>query len=123
MTSTFAGKPVTTEEIRGTLRELGYYRRFLESSAAFCRDPWDYGRQMNRGEARHRLALMVNRAINRKAGVPDARGRKQESDYQWALRRDANRVEDRLRRRVRIYQFETKDVRGRLGHLLSEYDD
>lgn len=36
--------------------------------------------------------------------------------------RDQQRLKD-IRRRVRVYQFETRAVRERFGHLLSSYDE
>jgi hypothetical protein len=96
-----AGKPVTAAELTGTLGLLRVLRR--------------------RGEL-SRLAYLVNVAINRKAGISDVACRKQDPDYQARLRRDAWRLRD-IARRVRVYQFETPEVRDRFSHLLSRYDD
>lgn len=49
--------------------------------------------------------------------------RKLDGEYQTRLRRDAYRVRDIVRDRVRVYQFETPEIRRRYGHLLSRYDD
>jgi hypothetical protein len=60
--------------------------------------------------------------INSKGGLYDT-GRKRSPEYQTGLVRDARRVQDRLRGRVRFYGFETPELRGRLGHLVSSHDD
>mgnify|MGYP001565119092 FL=1 len=60
--------------------------------------------------------------INRKEGPYDV-WRKQDPDYQVKLRRDQDRLHQKIRARVRVYQFETDDVRRRYGHLLDRYDD
>jgi len=67
----------------------------------------------------------LHRRINLKAGIPadGGAGRKFESDYQISMRRDRDHVHDRMTRRIRVYQFETPEIRRRFGHLLSRYDD
>jgi hypothetical protein len=67
--------------------------------------------------------MLLHVAINRKAGIPDIACRKQESDYQIAIARDCRRVHDKIRHRVRVYQFETAEIRARFGHLLSSRDE
>ena len=130
---TIAGKPVTSAEIRGTIATLRYYRSFLRSDPQYgeCYDLEDSPRhrafnhwdsRLDRQAAQRRLSMLINVAINRKAGIPDVACRKQESDYQTHLRRDQRRLQD-IRRRIRHYQFETAEVRRRFGHLLSRYDD
>ena len=96
-----AGKPVTAAELTGTLGLLRVLRL--------------------RGD-RAMLAWLVHAAINRKAGIPDVACRKQDPDYQTRLCLDAGRLRD-IRRRIRVYQFETEDVRRRFAHLLSRRDD
>lgn len=128
MTSTFAGKTVTTEQIRATVAELTYYRAFLRSDPARykrCRDLTNdhRGYEMDRSQCRAWLGYLVNTAINRKAGIPDTKGRKQESDWQWAARRDQRKLHDKIRHHVRVYQWETRKVRERFSHLLADRDD
>lgn len=68
---------------------------------------------------RAEFVAAVERRINDRAGgLP--RGRKWDGDYAAAMRRDAGRIADRRERRVRIYQFETAEVRRRCAHLLSD---
>lgn len=55
--------------------------------------------------------------------LPEIPGRKASGDYQMRLRRDCRAVRDRVTRRVRVYQFETKEVRARFSHLLASRDD
>jgi len=50
-------------------------------------------------------------------------GEKWEQDYENRAYRDSRAARDRVARRIRVYQFETKEARRRLGHLLSERDD
>ena len=98
---TFAGEPVTKSQVAGTLKLLRYYRDFLASDCELCRNPESqWADTLTKGQARRRLRFLVNTAINRKAGVPDVACRKQDADYQAGLRRDCNRVRDRVNRRV-----------------------
>jgi hypothetical protein len=64
----------------------------------------------------------LHRRISKKGGT-EPRGRKTDSDYLAGLRRDQRRLHEILNSRIRHYQFETADVRGRFNHLLSSYDD
>lgn len=122
-----AGTPVTLPQVRATLKLLRYYRRFLESNSLRCHHPerggW-LGESMSKDEARTRLAFLVNVAINRKAGIPDVVGRKQESDYQVQQYRDCRKVREKISRRVRINGgFETPEIRRRYRHLLTKWED
>jgi hypothetical protein len=60
-----------------------------------------------------RLATKINRDDRR-------RWRRLSSDYQVALARDAQRVEEITTRRIIHRQFETDIVNARLGHLLTK---
>lgn len=123
---TFAGASTTLGAIRRTVYLLGYLARFLASDCDRCRDPEDgmfRSGTLTRGEARRRLASLVNVAINRKAGIPDAAHRKQRPEYQVALWRDCRAVRDRVNRRVVVRRFETAEIRRRYGHLLTTDDD
>ena len=63
-------------------------------------------------------ALM--RRINHKGGLPDWRGRRDDMDYQAALRRDQRKLIDHAERHVAIHSFETDEARTRFSHLISE---
>ncbi len=123
--TTFAGKTVTISQIKATTATLRYYRAFLRSDATACRDLEQsryFDVRLSKDQARERLGWLVNVAIQRKAGIPDVACRKQETDYQAGLIRDWLRLRD-IRRRVRVYQFESAEVRDRFSHLLARYDD
>jgi hypothetical protein len=123
----------TREQVRGTLSLLRYYRRAIEELPEGRkvrvpgRDNW--GHYMDSLEAATRLYKMQAEAILRKAGsLPplNHRGkpcRKWDAMEQTRMVRDCYRVRDRVTRRVRVYQFETAEVRRRFGHLLSRYDE
>lgn len=71
---------------------------------------------------RAELWRAIDRRINLRAG-PSPRWRKWSSDYHYAALRDSRRIQDRVLRRVRVYQFETVEARRRFGHLLSSQND
>jgi hypothetical protein len=120
--ATYANVTCTTQQIRATVRLLRYYRAFLDSGETLCRDiEGGYG-TMSHHQVKRRLPFLLHVAINRRAGIPDVACRKQESDYQVGLYRDSWRLRD-IARRVRVYQFESQEVRRRCAHLLSSYDD
>lgn len=67
--------------------------------------------------------LGVNAVINARAGRQDLNDKGQE---QIEMERDAQKIQDRLQRRIRFYQFNSIFFRrhqSRLAHLLSSYDD
>jgi hypothetical protein len=123
--TTFAGKQVTNEQIKATTGLLKFYRRFLGSDHERCKNPEQrFGNPMTRDEARDRLAFLVNVAINRKAGIPDVAGRKQESDYQAALWRECHEIRGHFARRRKLWglngrRFQTDILQARYGHLLT----
>jgi hypothetical protein len=47
-------------------------------------------------------------------------GRKWDSDYEGNLIRDRRAIEDRVTRRISLYQINTPELRQRFAHLLSE---
>ena len=51
------------------------------------------------------------------------RGKKDCYDWFCRARRDQRAIQDRINRRLCVYQFETKECRKRFSHLLSSYDD
>jgi hypothetical protein len=119
---TYAGKPVTKEQVSGTVKLLRYYRRFLQSvEHDRCASPEERGIILTKEQARNRLHYLVEVAINRKAGIPDVT--QDERDEFIKLWRDSRRIQEIKSRRIRHYQFETETARSRFGHLLSRYDD
>jgi len=64
---------------------------------------------------------LLNR-INSRGGIVE-RGRKFSQIYQASLYRDCQNVRAILTMHLRVYQFETKEVRQRFSHLLAHYDD
>lgn len=124
----FAAAGATRAQVAATLHLLRWYRAFIRQTACeLARDPesdWPPPAQrlMNREAARRRLQYLIDVAINRRAGVADVPTRKHEDSYQAALRRDRDRLDD-IRRRLRVYQFETDRVRQRFAHLLADRND
>lgn len=111
------------EQITATLGLLRWFHAFIASDCKEARDPIaGWGFYMDKGEAKRKLTWLIHVAINRKAGVPDQYGRKDDLDYQIRLRRDKYRLQD-IAKRVRVYQFETEECKSRFSHLLSRYDD
>lgn len=62
----------------------------------------------------------IHERINEALDIPWTRKRK--DSWQAAIVRDRHRLED-IRRRIRVYQFETPEMMRRFGHLLARYDD
>ena len=63
----------------------------------------------------------LDRRITKYGGL-GGRGRKFDPDWQLWMRRDRHRLED-IRKRIRVYQFETREMQRRYGHLLARRDD
>lgn len=118
----FAGQMTTLGRIRGTIRLLRYLRLFLASDCSRAKHPSQWGETLTKIEAGRFLSMLLNVAINRKAGIPDVACRKQESDYRASSWRDCQRVRDRVNRRVVVRQFETAEIRRRYGHLIHGED-
>jgi hypothetical protein len=116
--------PTSQQRLRNTVALLSYLRRFLRSDCRECVDPSDPARfgRLTKDEARRYLHFLLDVAVNRKAGIPDEPFPKCAADYQVRLRRDQSRLRD-VARRVRVYQFETSEVRRRFGHLLASRED
>jgi hypothetical protein len=109
--------------IVATLGLLKYYKRFLASDCIEAQCPISgYGFYITKPEAEQKLIWLIQMAINRKAGIPDQFGKRDDIDYVGKLRRDQIALQN-IRRRIRVYQFETKEVRSRFSHLLSSCDD
>jgi hypothetical protein len=117
-------EPSPRELLRNTIALLSYLRRFLRSDCRECVDPSDPARfgRLTKDEARRHLHYLLDVAINRRNGMSDEPFPKCADDYQLRLRRDQSRLQD-MARRVRVYQFETSEVRRRFGHLLVSRED
>lgn len=125
-TPTIAGTPVTIAQVRGTIKLLDFYRRFLKSACERCVNPEDrYGNAMTQAQARRRLSFLVNLAINRKAGIPDP-----EDDIE--LWRDCQLAQHLVHRNnpsglqwrwTNMRRFRTRWIQKRYGHLLSLEDE
>lgn len=83
----------------------------------FHRAQITWGDYQTAAEFERGYMLALNRRINNRAGIQFS-GRKMGNDYQTNLRRDQRALQDKLQRRIRVYQFSTPDVRKRFGHLL-----
>ncbi len=116
-----AGATVTKSQVTATIALFRYFHRFLKSDCTHCLIPGDWTRRkLTKQEARRHLDRLIDVAINRKAGIPDETYAECEQMTHW--RRDQQRLRD-IGQRIRVYQFETVEVRQRFGHLLSRYDD
>jgi hypothetical protein len=67
---TMAGRVVTKDQIRATLKLLQYFKRFRESGFAACADPLGtmFQAQLTRAEAQAKLEYLLDCAIDRRAG-------------------------------------------------------
>jgi hypothetical protein len=82
-------------------------------------------------EFRRKFCEALNNRINLKGGrdlrnVLNHRGRrarKFDQDYETGFYRDQRRVRDIILTRLRVYQFETREVRARFGHLLATHEE
>jgi hypothetical protein len=119
MVGVYLKEPV--EKIRATVKLLQYYRSFLRSDCHEAKDPQQWGSYMNKAQAGRRLHWLIDVAINRKAGV-ECKERCCDPLTWIGWRRDQQRLQD-IHRRIRVYQFETEEVKTRFSHLLSKHDD
>jgi hypothetical protein len=119
MVGVYLNQPV--EKIRATVKLLQYYRAFLRSDCTEAKDPQQWGFYLNKSQARRRLYWLIDIAINRKAGI-ECKDRCCDPLIWVGWLRDRQRLRE-IGRRIRIYQFETEEVKKRFSHLLSRYDD
>lgn len=103
------------------------YLAFRREMAAFFRDnpdgriwPRFHVHGWNLAEWRAENGLALDRRISGMTAAPETKA--DGSDYQRALIQDQHDLRN-IRRRIRVYQFRTRTVRERFGHLLSRYDD
>ena len=125
---TIAGQEVTLCQVRGTVKLLDYYRRFLKSECRGCYNPEDRyrtGDTMTKEQARRRLSFLVLTAINRKAGIPDP-------DNDIELWRDCQLVQHLVHRNnpsgsqwrwTNMRKFRTRWIQKRYGNLLRGDDE
>ena len=80
-------------------------------------------------KAQKRLYGLILVAILRKAGLNLPLNHRGKVWRNWGceeeikMYRDCMAVRKRVNERIRVYQFETKEVRRRFSHLLSRYDE
>jgi hypothetical protein len=118
MSDAYLGHPHA--KIVGTLTLLRHFQAFLRSTCREMHDPiGGWGHSLTQPQARHKLTFLINMAINRKAGLPDAPSRKYDPDYQRGLLQDAN---DLNYPRLRIYFIRTPELRRRFAHRLVTAD-
>jgi len=103
-------------KIVATVATLKHFRAFLASNCDWMIDPYSSWTrdEINKAQAQTKLTWLVNVAINRKAGVPDA-----QRDWElWRLSRAVNtpRLIVRDRECPKRYQ-------SRLVHRLTHPDD
>lgn len=106
-------------------RYAAAWRRLLDACAV---DPAQivslaWNDQRSASDARAEFVACMHRRINKRGGIPDAYGRKDDWFYHDQLWRDQRAISDRTLKRVRVYQFETAEARSRFAHLLSSRED
>jgi hypothetical protein len=110
-----------------TYRHVGAYlafRRLAETTierGGRVQESWA-GHELDAAGWQRACATALDRRINLKAGPPPP-WRKLDEAYQTALLRDARAIQDRLTRRVRLYQLGTPELRARFSHLLASRED
>lgn len=118
---------MTAQHIKDAPHKGAYasYLRKLRAACAADPDGWALDHMSGWPSTRKPLQkirrdarLALDRRINARVGDLAAN-----APMDWDLVRDARDLDDRLRRRVRIYQWRTKLMRERFGHLLSSRDD
>lgn len=107
------------------LPDKGRYAKFLRQLAAA--DPDAIAIDPLSGWMKHRRSVREIRADARRAldRRINSRGRNEAANVPMDLdlQRDAWDLDAILRRRVRVYQFRTQEMRERFGHLLARHDD
>lgn len=73
-------------------------------------------------ECLRRMRASIHDRINKHVKTYGV-GRKWKSDWQISAWRDSRKLRDHADRRVRFYQLETAEARGRFSHLLARHDD
>lgn len=69
------------------------------------------------GKVKRDLRMALDRRINSRGGIDDG---SEDPDFHIALCRDAQKVKDWFRSRVRFYQLETPLMQKRYGHIAKE---
>lgn len=77
------------------------------------------GRSLDRDAWRAEFLDVLNHRINLK-GRTLGDGRKWGLDYKWACVRDQDKLRRIHTQRLRVYQFETAEVRKRFSHRLAD---
>lgn len=111
------------QSIVATLILLRWFKAFIASDKSKANDPIaGWGHYLRREDAPRKLRWLVNVAVNRKAGIPDYRGRRDDPEYQRQLYQDQQDLRA-MHRRVRIYYLRTPEVRARFAHSLSKREE
>lgn len=78
----------THQAIVATLATLRHFQAFLASDCRVMHDPYErnFPVELNKRQAERKLHWLIQVAINRKAGVPESRGRYDTDDSQRHLR-------------------------------------
>jgi hypothetical protein len=112
------------------------YLRWAKAAFAFAKaggrvrlHRWD--EPIGLDEFRREFRRALNKRINLKGGRDlrsvlnhnGRRARKFDQDYETSFYRDQRRVRDIILTRLRVYQFETREVRARFGHLLASHEE
>ena len=109
----------THEQVINTIKLIGWYKSFVNSDCKQAPIPGDiFNRTMTKDEAQRHLCDSVNRSINTRAGLVISNSR----DDLTGLKRDQWRLVD-IHKRIRIYQFESRIIRKRFSHLLSNHNE
>ncbi len=81
-------------------------------------EPREAGGVVSADEMRRQMRVALDKRINIRGGRP---ADNDPVDIGWL--RDARSLDDIIRRRVRVYQFERPEMRAKFGHLLASYND
>lgn len=87
-------------------------------AAARVKEPGWAGGVISAAEMRAKMRKALDLRINIRGGDLAACD---PIDIGWV--RDARRLDDILKRRIRVYQFERPEVRAKFGHLLASHND
>ena len=81
-------------------------------------DPWRHNATVR--EIRNEARVALHKRINERGGMD---WRNWTTDREVETRRDAHDLHDIIRARLRVYQFRTRRVGARFGHLLATRED
>jgi hypothetical protein len=117
MNITHANYPHVSSYVAAWKKLNAIYKNNPESPVILDR----YDGETTAKEAREKFIKAMHNRINSR-GNDSKRGKKDDYDYLMNLRRDFYKLKD-IHNRIRVYQFNTQEVRSRFSHLLSNYHD